>query len=90
MQVIHMPTRPIKPFDPREQAVVDPYPETPESIAAAEAYCLTERAKLEPRLLDEDEKLAAVEAVSLLLDRWGSRRVAAWVRNLSAMKGLEG
>ena len=75
----------------------DPPPPTPASIQAAQDAATCERAvmpaamghRFTPPTEEEWERLAAVEGLRGLCEKYTYARVARWVRNLAAMHGQE-
>jgi hypothetical protein len=86
-----------KPFDPREQSVVER--ETPESIQAAIDFSNGERCHLRllgisttlvpyPKADDPWARSVAIDHVTKLMAEFGADTVARWVRNQAARMGV--
>lgn len=70
---------------PNAPVVFDPYPQTPEGIAAVKAQA--EAARYEMPTAEQFELLAVQDGLYQVIKKYGGPRVMRWVRNLSAIAG---
>lgn len=83
-RVVRMP---IPMPDPREQRVVDPYPETEGTRAAAKAQQRIDRAECIKEADDPERSIDGRLLFDLLCEEFGADRLHRWSRNAVLIRG---